>query len=317
MRLRSVKQLMDHVISEGIRIFADSNCAHTWMIYHDHLKIWWEKETQAYLKTLPCPIEGWESQTWYNRQIFICGKTNNGLVSKGYQNCLPGDSPKLMSLDCHLFADLQEGAAKNVALTYHISKGDCSRPYTSIKMGTAATSRATTIDAIGSCTLSLDKDGAKQFSIVCPQLYRVSSFQRRYLSLHALQRLGFCCCHQVDAHIILTQGSKSYQFEVHTEYETDFVAMRMNHTVGMPVQQISAINLATKGDAFFYLIHFWLGCIGVRAMKEMLKNGALRGIPSNLKIPNVFHCPICLQASAEKTPSNPAQNLIVSTKGAR
>jgi hypothetical protein len=27
-----------------------------------------------------------------------------------------------MPLDCHLFADLQEGAAKNVALTYHISK---------------------------------------------------------------------------------------------------------------------------------------------------------------------------------------------------
>jgi hypothetical protein len=60
---KSVKQLMDHVISEGTRIFADSNCAHTWMIYHDHLKIWWEKETQAYLKTLPCPIEGWESRT--------------------------------------------------------------------------------------------------------------------------------------------------------------------------------------------------------------------------------------------------------------
>jgi hypothetical protein len=42
-------------------------------------------------------------------------------VAKAYKNCLPaGDSPELMSLDNHLFADLQEGAAKNVALTYYI-----------------------------------------------------------------------------------------------------------------------------------------------------------------------------------------------------
>jgi hypothetical protein len=29
-----------------------------------------------------------------------------------------------MPLDCHLFVDLQEGAAKNVALTYHIKEND-------------------------------------------------------------------------------------------------------------------------------------------------------------------------------------------------
>jgi hypothetical protein len=46
--------------------------------------------------------------------------TNNSKVAKGYQNCLPGDSPELMPLDNHLFTDLQEGVAKNVALTYHI-----------------------------------------------------------------------------------------------------------------------------------------------------------------------------------------------------
>jgi hypothetical protein len=93
------------------------------MIYHDHLSIWWEAETQAYLKSLPCPIEGNPNRTWYDRQIKICGENNNK-VSKRYKNCLPGDSPELMPLDCHLFADLQEGAAKNVALTYHIKATD-------------------------------------------------------------------------------------------------------------------------------------------------------------------------------------------------
>jgi hypothetical protein len=118
---KSIEHLMDHIISEGTRIFSGTKRADTWMIYHDHLKIWWEKQSQDYLKSLPCPIEGW----WHDRQIFICGKTNNALVvSKSYNNCLPGDNPELMPLDCHLFADLQEGAAKNVALTYHISKDD-------------------------------------------------------------------------------------------------------------------------------------------------------------------------------------------------
>lgn len=132
---------------------------------------------------------------------------------------------------------------------------------TTIKMGTAATSGATTIDAIGSCTLSMDTDGKKQFSIVCPQIYGVSSFhQRRSLSLHAVRRLGFRCCHQVGEHTILEQGTRSYRFKVHKEYETDFVAMRMNHTEGMPKLRILAINPSTlvKGDALFYLIHFRL-----------------------------------------------------------
>jgi hypothetical protein len=40
---------MDHVISEGKRIWAGTDREETWMIYHDHLKIWWEKESHDYL----------------------------------------------------------------------------------------------------------------------------------------------------------------------------------------------------------------------------------------------------------------------------
>ena len=115
---------MDHIIAEGNRVYKGTKREDTWLIYHDHLKIWWEKESQEYLKTLPCPIEGNPSRTWWDRQIKICGDENNAKVSKRYRNCLPGDSPELMPLDCHLFADLKEGAGKNVALTFHINDND-------------------------------------------------------------------------------------------------------------------------------------------------------------------------------------------------
>jgi hypothetical protein len=114
---------MDHAMAEGNRIWAGTGREDTWMMYHDALSVWWEKESQDYLKSLPCPIEGNPNRTWYDRQIKICGE-NNDKVSNRYKNCLPGDSPELMPLDCHLFADLQEGAAKNVAITYHIKATD-------------------------------------------------------------------------------------------------------------------------------------------------------------------------------------------------
>ena len=114
---------MDHIILEGKCIWAETQCEDTWMIYHDHLEIWWEKESQDYLKSLPCPIPGNPSHTWYDQQIKICGE-NNSKVATRYKNCLPGDSPELMPLNCHLFANLQEGAARNVALTYHIRPND-------------------------------------------------------------------------------------------------------------------------------------------------------------------------------------------------
>jgi hypothetical protein len=47
------------------------------MIYHNHLKmIWWEKDSQDYLKSLPCPIEGNPNRTWYDQQIKIRIESN-------------------------------------------------------------------------------------------------------------------------------------------------------------------------------------------------------------------------------------------------
>jgi hypothetical protein len=38
--------------------------------------------------------------------------------------CLPGDSPEMMPLDRHLFADLKVGAARYVAITFHLTEND-------------------------------------------------------------------------------------------------------------------------------------------------------------------------------------------------
>jgi hypothetical protein len=85
--------MMDHIIAEGNHVYKGTSREHTWLIYHDHLKIWWEKESQTYLKSLKCPIEGDPSRTWHDQQIKISGVTNNSKVVKGYQDCLLGGSP--------------------------------------------------------------------------------------------------------------------------------------------------------------------------------------------------------------------------------
>jgi hypothetical protein len=56
------------------------------------------------------------------------GENSNQKVAARYKNCLPDDSPEMMPLDCHIFTDLKKGAARNVALTFHIMELDQERP---------------------------------------------------------------------------------------------------------------------------------------------------------------------------------------------
>ena len=119
----SASHLVNHIISEGKRIFGTTNRANTWMIYHDALAILWEANTVEYLKSLKCPIVGNPNRTWFDRFIKICGKYNDQVDAR-YRNCLPGDSPELMPLDCHLFADIKEGVARNIALSFWMEKDD-------------------------------------------------------------------------------------------------------------------------------------------------------------------------------------------------
>ena len=44
-----VTELMDHVIEESIKIYADTDQRDTFLIFHDGLSAWWEGEAQTYL----------------------------------------------------------------------------------------------------------------------------------------------------------------------------------------------------------------------------------------------------------------------------
>ena len=111
----SVKELIDHAIEEGNRLFAGTRFQNTWCIYHDALKQWWEKGeggAQEYL----------EKRGFKNRQWRARGGTND-LVADGYKDGLMGDSPELMPLDSSLFGDLIEKVALLVVSTAHM-EGD-------------------------------------------------------------------------------------------------------------------------------------------------------------------------------------------------
>ena len=122
-KFKSTHHLIDHLIAEGNKLFAGTDRADTWLIYHDHLKILWEKQTINYMKSLKCPTPDNPERTWFDRFIKIEGRFNRGLDNR-YKNCLPGDSPELMPLDCHLFADIKEALARNVAYSFWMPKGD-------------------------------------------------------------------------------------------------------------------------------------------------------------------------------------------------
>lgn len=112
----SVKDLIDHAIDEGNRLFAGTRFATTWVIYHDALSQWWEKGeggAQEYLAS-----RGFAHRQWRAR-----GATND-LVAPHYRNCLMGDSPELMPLDSSLFGDLIQKVAWLVVTTGHMEGDD-------------------------------------------------------------------------------------------------------------------------------------------------------------------------------------------------
>ena len=104
--------IMDHVISEGNRLFADTPFAKNWTIYHDALPQWWERAAQDHIR-----MRGFWHRQWMADEI------TNGKVHGRYKNRLMGDSPELMPLDSSLFNDLIEGIAINVVATGSMKRG--------------------------------------------------------------------------------------------------------------------------------------------------------------------------------------------------
>eukprot|EP00966_Prymnesium_polylepis_P280235 6475081-Prymnesium_polylepis.1 len=113
--LRCVTDLMDHVVAEGNRLFADTPYASTWVIMHDALSTWWEKAAQEHLAALGFGLD---------RQISAKGDTNEGTR---YEGKLVGDSPELMPLDNRLFSYFEHSMKQHAALTRELPIGDPKR----------------------------------------------------------------------------------------------------------------------------------------------------------------------------------------------
>jgi hypothetical protein len=122
-KIASVKDFVLHLIKSGEDLYKGTNRAETWMIWHDALSILWDKHTQAWLRTLKCPSDAVPLRTWADRFVRLQGEYND-MVSNRYKNTLPGDSPELMPLDNHLFADIREGVARNVGFSFFLADND-------------------------------------------------------------------------------------------------------------------------------------------------------------------------------------------------
>ena len=107
----SVKVLVDHVIDEGNRLFADTRFANTWCIYHDALAQWWEVATQQYIAS-----RGFRDRQWRSNA------ETDKVISKYYVGKLMGDSPELMPLDSSLFSDQIENVARLVVGTSSLAE---------------------------------------------------------------------------------------------------------------------------------------------------------------------------------------------------
>jgi hypothetical protein len=109
--ITSIQVLVDHVIDEGNRLFADTRFKNTWTIYHDALPQWWERRTQEYIGE-----QGFADRQWRSN-----GETDL-LIANHYRGKLMGDSPELMPLDSSLFSDQIEKVAWLVVSTAALSE---------------------------------------------------------------------------------------------------------------------------------------------------------------------------------------------------
>jgi len=101
-----VSEIMDYCVSEGKRIYQNTEFVDTFMIFHDGLSQWWEKDAQQYLH---------EAHNFKNRQVHCYGQTNMGTR---YEGKVVGDSPEICrALDSHGFADFKVSIAYHTALT--------------------------------------------------------------------------------------------------------------------------------------------------------------------------------------------------------
>ena len=77
--------MIDHLIAEGTKMFAEANHKDTWMLYHDHQSIFWEKETIAYLiSSEPPQRQSTQEKTLFDKIRIDFGERCSLLRRSGY-----------------------------------------------------------------------------------------------------------------------------------------------------------------------------------------------------------------------------------------
>ena len=127
LKLRTLKkicitELIDHVISQSKALYAGTEFADSFYIFHDGLTAWWEPSAQAYIASLG----------FQDRQLRCIDPTN---ADNRYKGKPVGDSPELCrALDSFGFAYLQSSVRLHSAITSLLPKDHPKR----FNMGTPA-----------------------------------------------------------------------------------------------------------------------------------------------------------------------------------
>lgn len=111
-KMVSVKELIDHCISQSIAMFAGTAHANDFFIFHDALSLWWTPEAQEYIAQLG----------FKDRQLRSIDPTN---VGNRYEGKVPGDSPEFgRGTDSHGFAHMEKGISLMSSITSVLPVGD-------------------------------------------------------------------------------------------------------------------------------------------------------------------------------------------------
>lgn len=106
LKLFDARDMVDEIIKAGNLAFADTPYKDTWVLAHDALGQLWEPGTRDYLK----------SQEFDESQI-LAPQAGTSADIKHHKDRPVGNSPELMPLDSHLFADFKRAIIYNVAST--------------------------------------------------------------------------------------------------------------------------------------------------------------------------------------------------------
>ena len=112
-----VKELIDHCVKEGNRIYFGTKHEKSWLLYHDALSSWWEGGSLQYLKEIGM----------YSRCVkldYDPRRPQDEAIPASWRNRLPGDSPECSPCDSHSFAYLEDHMKANVHATYTMLDDD-------------------------------------------------------------------------------------------------------------------------------------------------------------------------------------------------